>query len=90
MKCPKWDGVPLLGSTIELYRACISSTATSEIKHLDAGPAKMQRWRGGDDVGSGGFLEASQPTTSGRCPSAYLAELGENVRELLMSGEPAN
>jgi hypothetical protein len=38
---------------------------------------EMQRWRGGGDVGSGGSLPTARPTISGRCSSAYLAELGD-------------
>jgi hypothetical protein len=47
----------------------------------------MQRWRGGGDVGSGGSLPASRPTISGRCSSAYLAELGDITKGLFLTNE---
>jgi hypothetical protein len=48
---------------------------------------EMQRWRGGGDVGSGGSLPASWPTISGRCSSAYLAELGDITKGLVLTNQ---
>jgi len=72
---------PLLGPTMKLYRACISFRRHALIESAGAKTqAEMQRWRGGDDVGSRGSLEASRPIASGRCSSAYLAESGDNQK----------